>query len=95
MSSTTVNAHVFNRQEDNLAHLASAIETIGDRVLKLAGLVKTGSEAEQVLLEKEATDIYSVLHCLGVVADECGSRAAGWRAWADKDDINIICDLRK
>lgn len=90
MSSTTINARVFESQEMNLMHLASALETVGNRVLNLTDLVESCSEEERARLNEETDFIHSVLHCLSVVADESGGRAAKWRAWAQKTDVNII-----
>jgi len=95
MSSVTINSYVFQCQEDNLAHLATALDVVSTRVLLLTDLVKTCGEKEQDQLERATSELCSVLHCLGVVADAAGSNVARWRAWANKADINITYDLNK
>ncbi len=93
MSSVTINTYVFQCQEDNLMHLAAALEAVSDRALKLTALVKTCSEEVQAQMDKETAELWAVLNCLSVVADTAGGKVAEWRAWAAQEGITIISRL--
>lgn len=89
----TINAHVFQRQQDNLTMISGALNHIEEQVYLFRDILDDLPPEIKKQLEKRFDDritgVGCVCNCLATLTERMGEEAGDWSFWARETGTEI------